>query len=224
MALSRSGAAASRKSSLVKSTPGIASMSRMSIATTRPFAPTRLRRHLAPAAGRGAQIEHARAGFEEMVLVVDLGELERGARAQPLALRLGDIGIVELALQPERGRQRTLLGGLDPHLQRALATPPLSPRVSHGAALRMVPRAILAHHLHQHAFAQAAVGDAQPRAWEGAADRLQDGAAGQHQVGALGADARIGDAILVAHGEQPLDHAGRPASSSIQQPSTRRRS
>jgi hypothetical protein len=62
------------------------------------------------------------------------------------------------------------------------------------------------HHLHQHAFAQAAIGDAQPLAREGAADRLQDGAAGEHQIGALGADAGVGDAALVAHGEQPLDH------------------
>ena len=68
------------------------------------------------------------------------------------------------------------------------------------------PRSVFAHHLHQHALAQAAVGDAQPPARKHAADRIEDGAAGQHQVGALGADAGIGDALLVAHRQQPLDH------------------
>ena len=81
----------------------------------------------------------------------------------------------------------------------------MSPSRRHGLA---IPHAVLAHHLHQHALAQAAVGDAQPLARERAADRFQDGAAGEHQVGALGADAGVGDAVLVAHGEQPLDHAG----------------
>ena len=70
----------------------------------------------------------------------------------------------------------------------------------------MIPHAVLAHHLHQHAFAQAAVGDAQPLARKGAADRFENGAAGEHQIGALRADAGVGDAVLVAHGEQPLDH------------------
>ena len=37
---------------------------------------------------------------------------------------------------------------------------------------------------------------------KGAADRFQDGAAGEHQIGALGADAGAGDALLVAHGQQ----------------------
>jgi len=45
--------------------------------------------------------------------------------------------------------------------------------------------------LHQHAFAQTAVGDPQPRAREGASDRLEDGAAGQHQIGALDPEGAI---------------------------------
>src|SRR3954467_2189505 len=69
-------------------------------------------------------------------------------------------------------------------------------------------RAVLAHHLDQHALAQAAVGDAQPRQREGIADRIQNGAAGQHQIGALDADAIIVGALLVAHAAQPLDHRG----------------
>ena len=40
-----------------------------------------LGRDLAPAAGRGAEVDHARAGFQEMRLVVDLGQLEGRARA-----------------------------------------------------------------------------------------------------------------------------------------------
>ena len=70
------------------------------------------------------------------------------------------------------------------------------------------PDAVGTHQLDQHALAQAAVGDAQALARKRAPDRLQDRAAGQHQVGALGADAGIGGAILVAHAHQPLDHAG----------------
>ena len=56
--------------------------------------------------------------------------------------------------------------------------------------------AVLAHHLDQHAFAQAAVGDAQPRQRKGLADGIEDGAAREHQVGALDADAGVGGALL----------------------------
>ena len=69
-------------------------------------------------------------------------------------------------------------------------------------------RAVLAHHLDQHALAQAAVGDAQARQREGVADRVENGAAGQHQIGALDADAIVVGALLVAHAEQPLDDGG----------------
>ena len=61
-----------------------------------------LYRDLAPAAGRGTEIDHATPGLEEMLLVVDLGELERRARAETFALRARDIGVVELAFEPER--------------------------------------------------------------------------------------------------------------------------
>ena len=52
-------------------------------------------------------------------------------------------------------------------------------------------RPVLAHQVHQDALAQAAIGDAQAVRGEGAADRLKDGAAGEHEVGALAADAGI---------------------------------
>ena len=68
-----------------------------------------LGRHLAPAAGRSAKIDHARAFFEKMTLVVDLGQLEGGARAKALALGARDVRIVELALEPSLRRCERLL-------------------------------------------------------------------------------------------------------------------
>src|SRR6202046_1476481 len=76
-----------------------------------------------------------------------------------------------------------------------------------GHALGLSPHAVLAHHLDQHAFAQAAIGDAQARAREGAANGVEDGAAGEHQVGALAADAGIGSAFVEAHVYELPDHA-----------------
>ena len=78
-------------------------MSRRSIATTCPPpspAPHALRRDLAPAAGRRAEIDNLCTWFEKLVLVVDLDELVGGARAKPFALGTRHIGIVELALEP----------------------------------------------------------------------------------------------------------------------------
>ena len=67
--------------------------------------------------GGGAEVDHGHAGLQEAELVVDLQELERGARAIARGLRLGDIGIVELPLQPEFRRQFALAGGLDLDVQ-----------------------------------------------------------------------------------------------------------
>ena len=53
-----------------------------------------LGRDLAPATGRGTQIDHRHAGFEQMKLVVDLGEFEGRARAKALAFGARHIGIV----------------------------------------------------------------------------------------------------------------------------------
>ena len=79
-----------------------------------------LDRDLAPAAGRGAQIDHARAALQHVMLVIDLGQLERRARTKALALGARHIRIVELALEPQLGRQRLPLA-LDPDLELALA-------------------------------------------------------------------------------------------------------
>ena len=70
---------------------------------TRPLpsrAPDAVRRHLAPPAGRCAEIDDQLAGLEELVFVVDLDELVGRARAEAFATRLSDIRVVELALEP----------------------------------------------------------------------------------------------------------------------------
>ena len=58
------------------------------------------RRDLAPAAGRGAEVDDPLAGPEQLMLVVDLDQLIGRARAVAFAARLGDIGVVELAFEP----------------------------------------------------------------------------------------------------------------------------
>ena len=55
--------------------------------------------------------------------------------------------------------------------------------------------------------AQAAIGDAQPRQRKRQANRVENGAAGEHEVGALGADAGIGHALVEAHGHELGDDA-----------------
>ena len=79
------------------------------------------RRNLAPAARRGAKIDDALAPFQHLVLVVDLDELVSRARPVAFAARLGDIGIVELALEPAGRGDRALAGHLDPRLERPSA-------------------------------------------------------------------------------------------------------
>src|SRR6202158_2536147 len=60
------------------------------------------------------------------------------------------------------------------------------------------------HQFEQDAFADAAIGDAQPADRPGGADRIEDGAAAQHQIGALAPDARAGGAALdIQPGKMP---------------------
>src|SRR3990172_347566 len=113
IASSVSCAVSSRTSRRTLSTPAIGSLSTMLMATTSPrppialtplpAAPERraaLRRDLAPAAGRGAEVHDPEAGPKDVKLVVDLLEFEGGARAKSLALGGGNIGIIELPLEP----------------------------------------------------------------------------------------------------------------------------
>ena len=69
---------------------------------------------LAPAARRRAEIDDPPARLEELVFLRHLQQLVGGSRAIALALGLGDIGVVELALQPQRRGQAALARGLDP--------------------------------------------------------------------------------------------------------------
>ena len=80
-----------------------------------------LRRDLAPAAGRGAEIHHLGAWLEQVKLVVDFGKLEGRTGSQPLPLGVGYIGIVKLAFQPQLGGQRTAPAAANPHLEIARA-------------------------------------------------------------------------------------------------------
>ena len=104
MAISFSGASSARKSSCAKCDAGdfrhLQQIDRDHLALAVGGADA-FGRDLAPAAGRGAEIDHRDALLEEMVLVVDLDQLVGRARAIAVALGLRHIGIVELPLQPE---------------------------------------------------------------------------------------------------------------------------
>ena len=157
IAFSLSGAAGSRKSSCAKSTPAIGSIGSRSMATTRPCrgAPTRLAATwLQPPGAAPRSITRAPV-FRNARLVVDLDQLEGGARAKAFALGARDVRIVELALEPELGRQRAALAALDPDLQRARAAASCRAPSRRRRLIAAAPHAVLAHHLHQHAFAQA---------------------------------------------------------------------
>src|SRR5271165_439419 len=78
-------------------------------------------RDLAPAARRGAEIDDALPGLEQLVFVGDLQELKGRARAIALAPGLRDIRVVELPLEPERRGERAFAGRLDAGLQRPAA-------------------------------------------------------------------------------------------------------
>ncbi len=112
----------SRKSSCAKVTPAISGISRRSIATTLPLpsaAPTRLAAIWLQPPGAAPRSTTDMPGFRNAILVVDLDQLVGRARAVALALGLRHIGIVELALQPELGRQLALAAGLDRDMQPA---------------------------------------------------------------------------------------------------------
>ncbi len=76
-------------------------------------------RDLGPAAWRGAEIDDARARPQQPEPIVQLDQLEGGARTETAALRFRDIGIGELPLQPTAGGCRALLAVLQPAAARA---------------------------------------------------------------------------------------------------------
>ena len=104
-------------------------------------------RDLAPAAGRGAEIDDAQARLQQMVAVVDLDQLVGGARAIALGLGALHVGVVEVALQPAARRflQAALLLDAGAAARASAAgrasrlaahRPPLGP----AAAARRLPR------------------------------------------------------------------------------------
>ena len=73
-----------------------------------------LRGDLAPAAGRGAEIDDARARLEHAIFVVDFGELIGGAGAKAFTLGAHHVRVAELALEPGPRRQGAALLVLEP--------------------------------------------------------------------------------------------------------------
>src|SRR5262245_66028160 len=106
--------------------------------------------------------------FEQAVFVVDLGKLVRRARAKSFALRPRHIRVADLAFEPGTRRKRGALLALEPR---------------HGRS-GLAPDAVRAHHLDEHAFAQAAVGSPQTLARKRAADGVEGDRAGEHEAGA----------------------------------------
>src|SRR5262249_24250818 len=80
-----------------------------------------------------------------------------------------------------------------------------TPLLRAGAPRPALPRAVLAHHLHQHAFAQAAVGDPYSLAGKGAAVRAENRATGENEAGTLGPSPGIAAPIFIAPTQQPRD-------------------
>ena len=204
----RSGAAGSWKSIASNSTPSIGSISSRSMRDHPALAFRRLdraRRDLAPAARRGAEIDDARAGSQQLIFLGDLDQLVGGARAPALALGLRDEGIVELALQPQRRGERALARGAHARLQRPAA---LAPRPAGGHA--QAPAARACGPTRSARIICVRMPSRRPRsamrmrsAGKWRADRLENRATRQHEVGALDADAAVGGAFGVAHALQP---------------------
>ena len=168
-------------------------------------APSSGGRDLAPAAGRGAEIDDALPGLEQLVLVGDLQKLKGRARAKTLAPGLRDVGVVELALEPQRRGERALAGRLHPGLQRPAA---LAARA--GAAHRQ--RALRCGPTPSSRISWLRMPSRRPRsamrsrsAGKCDADRFENRAAREHEVRALVSDAGVGGALGVAHRAEPRD-------------------
>ena len=132
---------------------------------------------------------------------------------------------VHLALRRRRARFLRALRPLGPLLPPLLHLCALTSALSAAAtAARGAQHAVLDHQRRQDALAQTAVGNSQALARPQAQDRLEDGAAGEHEVGAVAADARLGDALLVGAAEQVVGDGAHVAQTLSQQPSTRLRS
>src|SRR5262249_39826306 len=80
-----------------------------------------LGRNLAPAPRRRAEIDDPRARLEQVMLVVDLNQLERGACTKSFLSRARNVRIIQLTLQPALGRWRPSCSHLQ-HVKNYSAT------------------------------------------------------------------------------------------------------
>jgi hypothetical protein len=139
--------------------------------------------HLGPPPGRPRST--TAAGLQEPELIVDL-QLEGGTRAIAALPGFGDIGIVELTLQPAL---RTVPRRSREPWRTDRRRLPRSPALLSGSGGSVIGFAIgLTHQVHQHALAQAAIGHAHVAATP--ATSLEDRPACERKIGAIVADAR----------------------------------
>ena len=135
----------------------------------------------------------------------------------PLGLRPGggDRGKLgaDLRAVAQGGRRQPVGRGPARSASRRSLPPPHRPSLVIGAGaaqcaccpacLRGAPVvAVLGHQRGEDAFAQAPVGHAQALAGPDPEQRLEDGAARQHEIGALMPDARLRHALGIGHGDQ----------------------
>ncbi len=118
-----------------------------------------------------------------------LHDVAEGSRREPLGL--GAVG---------RHAARFGVAGLKPFSGDA---PAVVAMVAVGNAAVVT---VLGHQRGENAFAQTPVGDAQALARPDPQQRLEDGAAGQHEIGAFLADARLRHTLGIAHVDQVLRH------------------
>src|SRR5262245_4625214 len=215
-ALIASAEPGSRKSRRMNSTPAVGAMSRRSIATTFPLPcalPARRAATWLQPPGAAPRSTTRAPGLSRWCLSSISMSLKAARPRNPSRLARATYGSLSCRSsqslddsdRPLPDLTRTLRGRL---LGAAfMGSPRKNPRLDRGAPCLAVPHAVLAHHLHQHAFAQPAVGDAQPLTRKCLADRVKNGATREHEVGAVGADTGIGDEIFVAPAQQALDHA-----------------
>ena len=208
--------------------PSIASISRRSMATTRPLpsaAPTCAAATWLQPPGAAPRSTMRWPGFEQLVLVVDLDQLVGGARAIALAPGLRHIGIVELALEPAGSRRASACA---PSCTRVFsARPPSRPEPPPVIAPR--PRRCgptrssriswlsMPSRRPRSAIRSRSAGKLRP-------DRLEDGAAGQHQIGALVRRCRRWRRARRSSSRAGARPRRRPRARSSHRPSTARRS
>jgi hypothetical protein len=131
--------------------------------------------HLAPAARRDAEIDHALAPRSSRSARPARSACRRPGCDSPPPWR-AHIRIVELAFEPARRRRRPLARGLHP----------LAPAALHPCSLQLQ---FVRHQRAQYTLAYAPIGDAQPLGGPQIDNHFEDRAARHDEIGALGPDA-----------------------------------